>query len=85
MIGVFNHRAQDLPEALFIDAEVTEQVYDMCIQYHGTVSITHILEIVQDTFGLESMVLASFVLGRLQAIKDNNLFNLNLISCQREN
>ena len=85
MIKVINHRAQDLPKALLINNEIKKDVIDICIQYHDELSTSVILENIQNTFGIESMVFASFVLGQLTSISQNKLFNLNLRTCQRVN
>ena len=82
---IFNHSAHDLPEALQLSETVRTEVLEICTAYVSELSITSILDRIQTLYGSSAVVFASFIIGQLVAINSNNLFNLNLLKCQREN
>lgn len=82
---VYNHRAQELHRAIMLTDGVRDEVQKICNDYFTSLSVTVIIEKVADLYGSAAVVYASFILGQLIAINQNNLFNLNLVKCQREN
>ena len=85
MIGIFNHKADELHTALMLDEQTKSEIIELCENYVTSLSVTVIMEKVQELYGVRPLVFASYILGQLIAINQNNLFNQNLIQCQRVN
>ena len=85
MIKVFNHKAESLDSGLLISEDVGREISDICIQYHGELPVTKILETIQREYGFSFVVFASFILGKIEVMKTNNLINVNQVLCLKEN
>ena len=85
MIRLLNHTANSIDTALLVSSDDATEILDICTKYYGELSGSRILEMIQNEYGYRGMVLAAFIIGKLDSNYKSN-FNLkHVLSWQKQN